>query len=732
MESYLDKLNEEQREAVTTTEGPLLVLAGAGSGKTTVLANRIAYILQNRYVEPWNILAITFTNKAAREMKSRIEGIVGNAVNEMWVGTFHSICVRILRRYIHLADYGKDFVIFDTSDSRTVMKDSAKELGLDDKEYPVNYLLREMSRAKNELLSPAELINNYSGDPKLRVVGEAYEKYQNKLKAYNAVDFDDLIMLAVMILRDNEDAAEHYQAQFKYILVDEYQDTNNLQYELVRILASGYGNICVVGDDDQSIYKFRGANVDNILGFENDYSEVRRISLERNYRSTSVILDAANSVIANNTKRLGKNLWTDRKEKVKISVFAGTDEREEAKFIANRIRRQYDESGKYNDCAVLYRTNSQSRAIEEALMQERIPYKVLAGTRFFDRKEIKDITAYLRLIYNTTDDVSLARIINEPKRKIGDATLDKVRAHAAENGTGMFDIITHAELYPDLKSAAVRLTAFAVLIKDLRMAAATLDIERFIKKVIKDSGYMDMLEAENTVEARTRIENIEELINHASEYAEDPDTSGTLADFLESITLRSDVDGYDENDDYVALMTIHSAKGLEFPVVFISGMEEGIFPGLMPGGGDEELEEERRLCYVAITRAKNKLYMTRAMSRFRFGMRTPHRESRFLEEIPHKYLTIDGAAVNRAAEQLQRIGVSVRPEIKDFSGLYKKQKPAAGKFDFKPGEIVVHRKFGEGRVISSQSFGNDAIVVVDFESVGTKRLMAAFAKLERA
>lgn len=731
MESYLDKLNAEQREAVTTTEGPLLVLAGAGSGKTTVLANRVAYIMQTMYVEPWNILAITFTNKAAREMKSRIEGIVGNAVNEMWVGTFHSVCVRMLRRYIRLAGYSSDFVIFDTSDCRTVMKASAKELGLDDKQYPVNYLLREVSRAKNDMLFPEDLKNQLGSDPRIKAVADAYMLYQDKLKACNAVDFDDLIMLTVKILRENEEAAEHYQAQFKYILVDEYQDTNDLQYELVKILAKGYGNICVVGDDDQSIYKFRGANVNNILGFESDYKAVKRVSLERNYRSTKVILDAANSVIKNNRKRLGKNLWTDRTDGETISVFVGPSEREEAKYVAERIKAHCGKAGSYNDCAILYRTNSQSRALEEILMQERIPYKVLAGTRFYDRKEIKDIIAYLRLIYNFSDNVSLERIINEPKRKIGDATLEKVRAHAAENGESFYNIIKNAELYGDLKSSATRLMGFAELIGSLRKAAAELDIERFVKQVLKDSGYMDMLNADDSVEAQSRLENINEFVNLVSEYAEDPNTSGSLSDFLENITLRSDADGLSETENYVALMTVHSAKGLEFPIVFLTGMEDGIFPGAMSAGDNEELEEERRLCYVAITRAKDKLYLTRAMSRFRFGIRTPYNESRFMTEIPQECTKIDGAALNRAIEGLERVGISVRPERKFDMDARKKPKPAAGVYDFKSGERVTHRKFGAGTVISSQSFGNDAIVVVDFESVGQKRLMAAFAKLEK-
>ena len=678
MYDYLDKLNDKQREAVTTTEGAVLVLAGAGSGKTTVLANRIAYILQTRYTQPWNILAITFTNKAANEMKSRIEKIIGNGVNDMWVGTFHSICVRILRRYIELEGYGRDFVIYDSADSRTVMKECIREMGVDDKEYPVNHVLRVISDAKNELWLPEDMEREAPRDRDTAAIAALYKRYRNKLVHNNALDFDDLIMLSVRILKNNPEVAEHYQAQFHYILVDEYQDTNNLQYEFIKILAAGYGNVCVVGDDDQSIYKFRGANVNNIIDFKKDYADAKRVSLEQNYRSTQMILDAANSVIRNNIKRLGKNLWTSRGDGEKISLFVGATENDEARLVVNEIKKQYKSTGRYNDCAILYRTNAQSRPFEDVFMTERIPYKVLAGLRFYDRKEIKDIIAYLRLIYNYNDDLSLQRVINEPKRKIGAATMDKVLAHAEASGASLFEIISSADTYPDLGAAAVRLKAFAALIKDLRALAAELDITELVKRTLNDSGYMDMLNADTSVEAQTRIENIDEFINVVEEFRKAPETSGGLGEFLENITLRSDADDYDESEDYVTLMTVHSAKGLEFPVVFVTGLEEGVFPGMRAGIDREEMEEERRLCYVAITRAKDKLYLSRAESRFRYGARAYSQKSRFLDEIPHKLIAADGLPAQRVKQQLGRVGISVESWLNEVERK-KKESGSSGK-----------------------------------------------------
>ncbi len=733
METYLKNLNERQLEAVKTIDGPLLVLAGAGSGKTTVLANRIAYILQNTYARPWNILAITFTNKAANEMKERIGRIIGNEVNDMWVGTFHSVCVRILRTCIDRAGYSSDFVIYDSADSRTLMKACEKELDIDEKAYPPRAMLSIISNAKNSMIDAAGFESLYSSNRRLDVAARLYKLYQKRLKENNALDFDDIIMLTVQILRDNEDIAEKYQSRFQYILVDEYQDTNNSQYELIGILAEGYGNLCVVGDDDQSIYKFRGANVGNILGFEDDYraSGAKKVTLEQNYRSTANILNAANGVIAHNSKRLGKNLWTSKADGEKISAYTGSTENDEAKYIAVQIAKRYRERKNYGDFAVLYRTNAQSRAIEEAFMRESIPYRVLAGLRFYDRKEIKDITSYLRVIYNF-DNMSLRRIINEPKRKIGTATLEKLRRLGEEHGVSEFEIAKNSDMYPDLRSAAVRLKAFAQLITDLRKLAFELPVDQLVKHVINDSGYMAMLETENSVEAQTRIENLNEFVNAAHEYSSDMSNDGTLGGFLEAVTLVSDIDDYDQNSDSVVMMTIHSAKGLEFPVVFLAGMEEGLFPGARAAESKEDIEEERRLCYVAVTRAKEKLYVTRAVSRFRYGQRVPSQESRFFKEIPAEYISDDSASLFKAAKRLEKAGIEITPErIKIPEFKVNRTAPSMNTSHFAVGERVRHRKFGDGTVVSAKSFGNDAILVIDFDTAGTKRLMAAFAKLER-
>lgn len=733
--TYLDKLNDRQREAVTTTEGPVLVLAGAGSGKTTVLVNRIAYILQTTYAQPWNILAITFTNKAANEMKMRIENIIGISSRDMWVGTFHSICVKILRQFIERIGYGKDFVIYDSADSRTLMKECLKELNMDEKQYPVRAVLSEISNAKNEMLSYDDYARINYTDYRLRRYADAFELYQQKLKKNNALDFDDIICHTVNILKDNTDVAERYQKRFQYILVDEYQDTNNAQYSLINLLAQGYGNICVVGDDDQSIYKFRGANVNNILDFEKDYKASKKIMLEQNYRSTSNILNAANTVIDNNQRRMGKKLWTVKGEGEKITAYTGGTEREEAEYIAREIQNQCKNGKSYNDCAILYRTNAQSRALEEMLMREAVPYRVLAGLRFYDRKEIKDIIAYLRVIHNPHDDISLKRIINEPKRKIGAATLDKLTALSNKYGVSNFEIISNVDLYPDLNAAATRLKAFAKLIKKFRRQGEELSVEELTKHVIDESGYRDMLINENTIEAKTRIENIDELISVVTEFAINTETSGSLEDFLENVALVSDIDNYDAEQDSVVLMTIHSAKGLEFPVVFIAGMEEGLFPSIKSSSEQDDMEEERRLCYVAITRAKEKLYVTNAATRFKFGQRIPCIKSRFFEEIPAEFIEEDSGIKMGIKQSLADFGIKVRKigtgmptYVPNYSS---NSQSDTGSAEFDTGDRVRHRKFGDGTVISAQKFGKDAILVIDFDTAGQKRLMAAFAKLEK-
>ncbi len=734
MENYLDKLNPNQRRAVMTTEGALLVLAGAGSGKTTMLASRVAYILENTYTNPWEILAITFTNKAANEMRERIAKYAGGDVNSMWAGTFHSVCVRILRTCIDRIGYTSEFVIYDSADAKTLIKECIKELGLDDKEYPPQSLLNIISRAKNDLTTPEEFMSEYGSHPRMKRVARVYEMYTDKLKSNNALDFDDIILHTVKILKNEEDIREKYRNKFKYILVDEYQDTNNTQYELISLLVNDSSNICVVGDDDQSIYKFRGANINNILDFEKDYSGALKITLDENYRSTSNILDAANAVIAHNKKRMGKSLWTSKDEGEKITTYTGYTEKEEASFIARQIRRERSERGRFGDCAVLYRTNAQSRAIEEALMYEAIPYKVLAGQRFYDRKEIKDIVAYLKVIYNPCDSLSIRRIINEPKRKIGLATIDKVHEHELNDGVTMYDVLKKADTYSDLKSASIRLGEFVSLIEGFRVKAYNdkMPVDELVEYVLEKSGYMNMLKAEDTTESKTRLENIEEFINVAHEFTNNAENEGTLNEFLEKVMLVSDIDGYDSEEDCAVLMTVHSAKGLEFPVVFLAGMEESLFPSLRSMEEDEDIEEERRLCYVAITRAKEKLYMTRAMSRLKYGQRLPNDESRFLREVPYEYKEDASTGAMRARNTIEKAGIDIRPEAEFMRIKHKSEPtPAVNEFNFLAGDRVRHSKFGDGTVISSQAFGRDAIVVIDFDTAGNKRLMAAFAKLER-
>ena len=638
MNNMLDKLNERQKEAVLATEGPVLVLAGAGSGKTTVLVNRIAYMISEKHIRPWNILAITFTNKAAREMKDRIERLLGDTAKDMWIGTFHSVCVRILRSCIDLLGYSRDFVIYDTADTKTVMKECLRELDIDEKSFPVRNVLSIISNAKNDLMDAATFENVYKSDYRMSIIAKIYYRYQTKLRKNNAVDFDDIILNTVKILSENPDVLSKYQDKFQYILVDEYQDTNNSQYLLINLLAQANRNLCVVGDDDQSIYKFRGANIGNILNFEDDYSDVQKITLDQNYRSTQNILDAANSVISNNKGRMGKSLWTSNGDGNKVFVYTGTNEYDEARYIARQIKKHFDEQGSFSDCAILYRTNAQSRVIEEMLMRESVPYKVLSGLRFYDRKEIKDIIAYLRVVYNPNDDVSLARIINEPKRKIGNATLEKARNIAREKETSLYDVISHADDYPEFKTAIKKLLAFSEIIQSLIKLKDTVTIEDLTGRILNDTGYMPALVMEDTTESKTRIENLGEFISVITEFEKNEETGNTLGEFLENISLVSDIDGYDENEDSAVLMTIHSAKGLEFPIVFLSGLEEGLFPGMRSMESDDDIEEERRLCYVAITRAKEQLYITKTISRTIHGKTMPTTASRFFKEIPVEYL----------------------------------------------------------------------------------------------
>ena len=737
MNNMLDKLNERQKEAVLATEGPVLVLAGAGSGKTTVLVNRIAYMISEKHIRPWNILAITFTNKAAREMKDRIERLLGDTAKDMWIGTFHSVCVRILRSCIDLLGYSRDFVIYDTADTKTVMKECLRELDIDEKSFPVRNVLSIISNAKNDLMDAATFENVYKSDYRMSIIAKIYYRYQTKLRKNNAVDFDDIILNTVKILSENPDVLSKYQDKFQYILVDEYQDTNNSQYLLINLLAQANRNLCVVGDDDQSIYKFRGANIGNILNFEDDYSDVQKITLDQNYRSTQNILDAANSVISNNKGRMGKSLWTSNGDGNKVFVYTGTNEYDEARYIARQIKKHFDEQGSFSDCAILYRTNAQSRVIEEMLMRESVPYKVLSGLRFYDRKEIKDIIAYLRVVYNPNDDVSLARIINEPKRKIGNATLEKARNIAREKETSLYDVISHADDYPEFKTAIKKLLSFSEIIQSLIKLKDTVTIEELTGRILNDTGYMPELVMEDTTESKTRIENLGEFISVITEFEKNEETGNTLGEFLENISLVSDIDGYDENEDSAVLMTIHSAKGLEFPIVFLSGLEEGLFPGMRSMESDDDIEEERRLCYVAITRAKEQLYITKTISRTIHGKTMPTTASRFFKEIPVEYLEDKTTLQPKVAKVMQDLGVrnaaAPKKEVYMTKGFGSSVK-SSGSTDyskFKAGDAVEHRTFGRGEILKATPCGNDCILEIQFESIGFKRLMAAFAKVKK-
>jgi len=707
------KLNDKQKEAVYQTNGPVLILAGAGSGKTTVLVNRIAYLLGGVGASPYGILAITFTNKAAEELKNRLSSLLGPAAEGVWASTFHSACVKFLRRDIEKLDYPKQFNIFDRADQLTVVKECLKELNLSDKEYPPKLVLSAIGRAKDELLTPKEYEQISANDYRLQKIAKIYQLYQSKLKKYGALDFDDIIMQTVKLFEANEDVLKYYQNKFKYILVDEYQDTNHAQYRLVSLLAAGHRNLCVVGDDDQSIYKFRGANIENILGFEKQFPEAKVIKLEENYRSTQTILDAANGVIKNNMGRKGKSLWTQNECGEKITIYNAQNEYDEGQYISEQIFAQRDISDlNFNDFAILYRTNAQSRVVENMLLRSAIPYRVLGGLRFYDRKEIKDIVAYLRLIHNTNDNVSLKRIINEPKRGIGKTSLDNADALATQTGKSIFEI---CEETPKLRD-------FANMINSLKEQSENFGLSEFLKLVLENTGYKSALELEQSIESTTRIENINELISDAKEF-ERTEENPTLSAYLEKISLIADVDNYDDTVDSVTLMTLHSAKGLEFPVVFMVGVEEGLFPGFQSMGSTDELEEERRLCYVGITRAKRQLYITHAFSRTLFGSTSFSKPSRFINEIPMDL--IDGFE--------KKITKPVFTDERKTNNFFVPQKQTASvkTVSYEMGERVSHRKFGMGTIIKAIEIGNDYHLEIAFDDVGTKNLMAAYANLKK-
>lgn len=727
-----NKLNERQLEAVQTVEGPLLIIAGAGSGKTTVIVNRIAYMISHCGINPWNILAITFTNKAANEMKERIEGILGEIPRGMWVGTFHAVCVKILRTCIDRLGYGNDFVIYDTGDIKTLIKDCIKELGYNEKEIDPRFAMSQISDAKNKMLEPATMVYTCGNDLKLQAVAKIYALYQKKLMKNNALDFDDIIFNTVKIFSSEPDVLERYQERFRYIMIDEYQDTDNSQYLLVKMLADKYRNLAVVGDDDQSIYRFRGANVENILGFEEDYPEARKIVLDRNYRSTENILNAANAVIANNSHRMEKKLWSDKGDGEKLTAYTAQDEKDEGRFIAREIIKRKKSGGRFSDCAVLYRTNAQSRAIETELMSANIPYKVLSGLRFYDRKEIKDIIAYLRLIHNPNDDMSLIRVINEPKRKIGATSVAKLNIIALENDISMFEAARRADEFPELKSAAAKMNGFVKLIDELAQMKEDTPVSELLSETEKRSGYIEMLVNENTVESRTRLENLGEFMTVAKDFEANEDYEGKLSEFLENVTLASSTDELSEEDDAAVLMTIHSAKGLEFPVVFIAGMEERIFPSMRSVSDPESLSEERRLCYVAMTRAKEKLYITKTEKRFMYGKTEHSMESRFWGEIPAAYK--EEIPEKKKIYEYVYDKTSPKKKIHERSGLMF----SLGKGDsethgdsYKAGDRVEHKVFGKGTVTAVQPYKTGAVLQIQFDTAGHKVILADYDKLKK-
>ena len=766
IKKYFGRMNDRQFEAVTTVNGPVLVLAGAGSGKTTVLVNRVLNLVKfgdgynsnytpalsdadiqkgidyingvidyvpdgvfgDREVKPWQILAITFTNKAADELKSRIAEKLGEDANDIWAGTFHSVCGKILRRYAEFIGYTSHFTVYDTDDQRRLMKEIMKQNSIDDKFVPHKYVLSAISHAKDSLISPAEFEATNANDFRLKTVAQLYRLYQERLKKADAMDFDDMIVNTVKLLKDNPDVLEYYSNKFRYVCVDEYQDTNHAQYVLVSLLAICNNNLCVVGDDDQSIYRFRGATIENILNFEDDYKGAKVIRLEQNYRSTSNILNAANKVIENNRGRKGKTLWTDNGDGDKIMVHTAEDERMEARYVADCILENVVKGAKYSDHAILYRMNAQSNTLENVFLRSGIPYKIVGGMRFYDRKEIKDVVSYLHLVNNPKDDVRLRRVINEPKRGIGDTTLNHAAEIAGELGISMFEVLSRAEEFAALTRASGKLTAFCNMINALIDYADQNSISDLFENLLDVTGYQRMLEAEGE-EGIDRLDNVKELASNIAQYEMETDEP-TLSEFLEQISLISDIDSLDTESDKVIMMTIHSAKGLEFPNVFLVGMEEGIFPGNQSlYGGDEEIEEERRLAYVAITRAKKKLAITHTSMRMLFGSTNRNLPSRFLREIP--------------IELCENTGFTVRKtEVKSFAAAYKPTAATSSSFRTSPvqktgnsaclysiGQTVSHKTFGQGMVLSVTHIGNDWLLEIAFDKVGTKKLMAGFAKL---
>ena len=769
IKKYFGQMNDRQFEAVTTVNGPLLVLAGAGSGKTTVLVNRILNLVKfgdgfnSNYISdftdneikigldylngirddipdgcfavypsnPWQILAITFTNKAAGELKERIAAKLGDNANDIWAGTFHSICGKILRRNAELLGYTSHFTIYDTDDQRRLMKEIYKQHNIDEKFVPYKSVLSAISSAKDKLISPEEYAQNIGIDYRQKIIADLYKIYQKKLKSADAMDFDDMIVNTVELLDKNEDVLEYYQNKFRYVLVDEYQDTNHAQYVLVSLLASGKNNICVVGDDDQSIYRFRGATIENILNFEENYKNAKTIRLEQNYRSTSNILNAANSVISNNKGRKGKTLWTDNGDGEKLKLYTAEDEREEARFVADNILENVRNGANFSDHAVLYRMNAQSNALENVFARSGISYKIIGGTRFYDRKEIKDVLAYLQLINNNNDDLRLRRIINEPKRGIGDTTVNRAGEISAQLGISLFELFKSADEYAVLSRASGKIKQFVELIENLTEKSEELSISELFDEMLDKTGYLIALKAEGE-EAQDRVDNVMEFSSNIAQYeleTEEP----SLSDFLEQISLISDIDSFDTEQDKVVLMTVHSAKGLEFKNVYLIGMEEGIFPGNQSiYGGPEEIEEERRLAYVAITRAKKKLTVTNSFSRMIFGQTTRNMPSRFVNEIPDEYVETSSAysPYKKVAITEKTYNTKVTSFANSFTAsATQKSYTSTEKTEYTVGMQVSHKTFGTGIVLSVTKMSNDTMLEIAFDKVGTKKIMANFAKL---
>ena len=737
--SSLELLNKEQQEAVLCTEGPLLILAGAGSGKTRVLPHRMAHLMGDWGANPWNILAITFTNKAAGEMRERVDRIVGFGSESVWVSTFHSTCVRILRRYIDRLGFDNHFAIYDTEDQKTVMKEVCRRLELDPKQYKERTILNVISHAKDEYVSPREFEMDAKGDFRREKFARAYIEYQKELKKNNALDFDDLIVMTVDLFRACPDVLEYYQNRFQYIMVDEYQDTNTVQFKLISTLAAKSRNLCVVGDDDQSIYKFRGANIENILSFEKVFPDAAVIRLEQNYRSTETILDAANSVISNNRGRKEKTLWTENGKGLPVEFHQFNTAYEEAEFVADDIGRKIRKTdAEYRDFAVLYRTNAQSRLFEEKLLMANIPYRLIGGVNFYSRKEIKDLLSYLKTVDNGRDDLAVRRIINVPKRGIGAVTLNKVDAFAQSRGISFFQALEDADQIPGIGKAQLKIQPFVHLIHEMRLKLADLSLKELMEEILEKTGYARELEEEGTEEADARLENIDELITKIVTYeegAEHPELSG----FLEEVALVADIDSLEGDDNRVLLMTLHSAKGLEFPRVYLAGMEDGIFPSYMSIAADteEEIEEERRLCYVGITRAMKELTLTSARFRMVRGENHCNAVSRFVREIPEELMKKEElyapkfqeqAPVSKRDQVYERAKEAFRTKTFDPSQ-FKVVK--ADRLDYGPGDRVSHVKFGEGTVLEIAEGGRDYEVKVDFDRAGVKRMFASFAKLKK-